>query len=340
MPSGDPVDGSKPTVRVTALDAARGIAILMMAYVHMVPSGGGTFAAKVTLALEGKAAVLFFILAGMTWARMSADQPAAVYRRAMVYCDIGILMHVTIWNTEVLLPLGICLALFQLVRAKPRIGDALSILAVAATLVVPLMFNGDTAIDVLEQPGELLKPGGLLRAATFILFTNTYPIVPWWSLVWFGCRLSRIEAMFAKPFSLVAFGCGIAAIGGLGVLLTGVVPAAIRPLTEITWTPTTLPFVLQCTGVAFILIGFVGWRERLFAILIPLGRMSLTHYIGHILCVCIPLYRIYPDWNWPVGVGLSAFVIWLVGALLLSHIWMKRFSRGLLESTVHWLVSK
>lgn len=334
------MDVNKPAGRVGTLDAARGIAILMMAYVHMVPSEGGTFVAKVTLVLEGKAAVLFFILAGMTWARMSADKPAAIYRRAALYCVFGILMHVTIWNTEVLLPLGICLALFQLVRAKPRIGDALALLGVAATLFVPLMFNGDTAIDVIEQPGELLKPGGILRAATFILFTNSYPIVPWWSLVWLGCRISRTEAMVAKPLSLVAVGCGIAAIGGLGVLLAGVVPAAIRPLTEITWTPTTLPFVLQCSGVALIIIGLAGWRERLFSFLMPIGRMSLTHYIGHILCVCIPLYRIYPDWNWPVGVGLSAFGIWLVGALFLPHIWMRRFSRGPLESTVHWLVSR
>ena len=334
------MDATKPAGRVGALDAARGIAILMMAYVHMVPSGGGTFAAKVTLALEGKAAVLFFILAGMTWARMSTDKPAAIYRRAGLYCVIGISMHVTVWNTEVLLPLGLCLALFQAVRGKPRIGDMLAMLGIAATLVVPLMFNGDTAIDVIEQPVELLKPGGLLRAATFLLFTNSYPIVPWWSLVWFGCRLSRMEAMFARPFSLVAVGCGTAAIGGLGVLLAGVVPAALRPIFTVTWTPATLPFVLQCSGAALILIGIVGWRERLFSILMPLGRMSLTHYIGHILCVCIPLYRIYPEWNWPVGVGLSAFATWLVGALLLSHFWMTRFSRGPLEGTVYWLVSR
>lgn len=312
----------------------------MMAYVHMVPSDGGAFAAKVTLGLEGKAAVLFFILAGMTWARMSSDKPAAIYRRAALYCAIGILMHTTIWNTEVLLPLGLCLALYQVVRGKPRIGDTLATIGIAATLFVPLMFNVDTAIDIIEQPRELLKPGGLLRAATFILFTNSYPIVPWWSLVWFGCRLSRMEAMFTRPFSLVAVGCGTAAIGGLGVLLAGVVPAALRPLTEITWTPTTLPFLLQCGGWALIVIGVVCWQARLFNFLIPLGRMSLTHYIGHILCVCIPLYRIYPDWNWPVGVGLSAFAIWLAGALLLSHFWMKRFSRGPLESTVHWLVSR
>ena len=337
------MDVNKPAGRVGTLDAARGIAILMMAYVHMVPSEGGTFAAKVTLTLEGKAAVLFFILAGMTWARMSADKPGAVYRRAMVYCVIGILMHITVWNTEVLLPLGICLALFQLVRAKPRIGDTLAIIGIAATLVVPLMFNGDTAIDVLEQPGELLKPGGLLRAATFLLFTNSYPIVPWWSLVWLGCRLSRIEALFERPVSLVAIVGGIVALrvsDELLELLAGVVPAALRPIFTVTWTPTTLPFILQCCGVALIIIGLAGWRERLFTFLVPLGRMSLTHYIGHILCVCIPLYRIYPEWDWPVGVGLSAFGIWLVGALFLSHIWMKRFSRGPLESTVHWLVSR
>ena len=284
--------------------------------------------------------MLFFILAGMTWARMSSDKPAAIYRRAALYCAIGILMHTTIWNTEVLLPLGLCLALYQVVRGKPRIGDTLAMLGIAATLFVPLMFNVDTAIDVFEQPGELLKPGGVLRAATFVLFTSSYPIVPWWSLVWFGIRLSRMEAMFARPFSLVAVGCGTAAIGGLGVLLAGVVPAALRPIFTVTWTPTTLPFLIQCSGAALIIIGLVGWRERLFSFLMPLGRMSLTHYIGHILCVCIPLYRIYPDWNWPVGVGLSAFAIWLVGALLLSHFWMKRFSRGPLEMAITRLVSR
>jgi uncharacterized membrane protein YeiB len=325
------------------LDAARGIAILMMAFVHMVPSDGTGLAQLVAKALEGKAAVLFFILAGMTWARMSTDKPAAIYRRAALYCVIGILMHTTIWNTEVLLPLGLCLVLFQLVRDKHRIGDVIAVLGLAATLFVPLMFNSDTAIDVFEQPNELLKPGGLLRAATFILFTNSYPIVPWWSLVWFGSRLSRVETIFARPISLVAIVGGIVALRVSDErleILDGTVPASLRPIFTFTWTPTTLPFLLQCGGWALTVIGVVCWRERLFSFLMPLGRMSLTHYIGHILCVCIPLYRIYQDWNWPVGVGLSAFAIWLVGALLLSHFWMKRFSRGPLESTVHWLVSR
>lgn len=343
MLSGQLVDATKPTGRVMALDAARGIAILMMAYVHMVPSDGGAFAAKVTLALEGKAAVLFFILAGMTWARMSTGKPAAIYRRAALYCVIGILMHTTIWNTEVLLPLGLCLVLFQVVHDKQRIGDVIAVLGLAATLFVPLMFNSDTAIDIFEQPSELLKPGGLLRAATFILFTNTYPVVPWWSLVWFGSRLSRVETIFARPISLVAIVGGIVALRVSDErleLLDGTVPAALRPIFTVTWTPTTLPFLLQCGGWALIVIGVVCWRERLFAFLIPLGRMSLTHYIGHILIVCVPLYAHYTEWDWPVGVGLSALAIWLVGALLLSHFWMKRFSRGPLESTVHWLVSR
>jgi uncharacterized membrane protein YeiB len=321
-----------------ALDAARGIAILMMAYVHMVPSDGQGLAQHVTKALEGKAAVLFFILAGMTWARMSTDKPAAIYHRAGLYCVIGILMHTTIWNTEVMMPLGLCLGLFQLLRDKQRIGDVIAVLGLAATLVLPLMFNSDTAIDVFEEPSDLLKPGGLLRAATFILFTNSYPIVPWWSLLWFGGRIT--ERQIGMPLWIAVLGAGSALVGVAVARVPGVVPAALRPIFTFTWTPTTLPFLLQCGGWALIVIGVVCWRERLFSFLIPLGRMSLTHYIGHILCVCIPLYRIYPDWNWPVGVGLSAFAIWLVGALLFSHFWMKRFSRGPLESTVHWLVSR
>ena len=332
------MDASKLAGRIAALDAARGIAILMMAYVHMVPSDGGAFAAKVTLALEGKAAVLFFILAGMTWSRMSTDKPAAIYRRAGLYCVIGILMHITVWNTEVLMPLGLCLVLFQVVRDKQRIGDVIAVLGLAATLFVPLMFNSDTAIDVFEEPSELLKPGGLLRAATFILFTNSYPVVPWWSLVWFGSRVTGKQ--LGKPLSIAALGAVFALVGVGITAMPSVVPAALRPLTAVTWTPTTLPFLLQCGGAALIIIGLVSWRERLFTFLITLGRMSLTHYIGHIVCVCVPLYRIYPDWNWPVTVGLAAYGSWLAGALLLSHFWMKRFRRGPLEMAITRLVSR
>jgi hypothetical protein len=332
------VDTNNVSSRVVALDAARGIAILMMAYVHMVPSDGTGFAQLVVKALEGKAAVLFFILAGMTWTRMSNEHPVRIYRRAGLYCVIGILMHTTIWNTEVLLPLGLCLALFQLVRGKKRIGDMLAILGLAATLLLPLMFNGDTAIDIIEQPRELLKPGGLLRAATFILFTSSYPVVPWWSLVWFGSRITGKQ--LGKPLSVAALGAVFALAGVAVTRVPGVVPAALRPLTDVTWTPTTLPFLLQCGGWALIFIGVVCWQVRLFNILIPLGRMSLTHYIGHIVIVCVPLYSRYPVWIWPVTVGLAAYGIWLAGAILLSYLWMKRYRRGPLEMAITRLVSR
>jgi uncharacterized membrane protein YeiB len=321
-----------------ALDAARGIAIMMMAYVHMVPSDGTGLAQLVAKALEGKAAVLFFILAGMTWARMSSDKPAAIYGRAALYCVIGILMHTTIWNTEVLMPLGLCLALFQLVRNKQRTGDVIAVLGLAATLVLPLMFNGDSAIDVFEQPSELLKPGGLLRAATFILFTNSYPIVPWWSLVWFGGRIT--EGQLRIPLRIAMLGAVSALVGVAITRVPGVIPAALRPLTDFTWTPTTLPFLLQCGGWALVIIAVSCWIAKHLCVIANLGRLSLTHYIGHIVVVCRSLYASYPDWNWPVEVGLLAFGCWVVGALLVSHFWLSRMRRGPLESTVHWLVSR
>lgn len=329
---------SKLAGRIAALDAARGIAIIMMAYVHMVPSDGPGFAPLITRALEGKAAVLFFILAGMTWARMSSDKPAAIYRRAGLYCIIGILMHTTIWNTEVLMPLGICLALFQLVRDKQRIGDLIAALGVVATLVAPLILNGDTAIDVIEQPSELLTQGGFLRAAMLILFTGSYPIVPWWSLIWFGGRVG--QRVVANLHTLGGVGLLVAAIGYGITRFSGVFPGALRPLTESVWNPTTLPFMLQCGGCALVLIASSSVLARYLTGIVNLGRLSLTHYIGHIVIICIPLYASYPDWNWPAEVGLLAFGCWAVGALLASHLWLLRMRRGPLELLVHWLVTR
>jgi uncharacterized membrane protein YeiB len=324
--------------RIAALDAARGIAIIMMAYVHMVPSDGPGFAQLITKVLEGKAAVLFFILAGMTWARMSSDKPAAIYRRAGLYCIIGILMHTTIWNTEVLLPLGICLMLFQLLRDKHRIGDLIAALGVVATLMVPLILNGDTAIDVIEQPRELLKQGGFLRAAMLILFTGSYPIVPWWSLVWFGGRVG--QRALVNPRILGGVGA-VGAVIGFGITrFSGVFPGALRPLTESVWNPTTLPFMLQCGGCALVIIALSCVLARYLSGIANLGRLSLTHYIGHIVIICVPLYARYPTWNWPAEVGLIALGIWVAGAILLSHFWLLRNRRGPVELTVHWLVSR
>jgi predicted acyltransferase len=90
--------------RDTALDVARGLAVLSMVYVHLVPTEGATtfwggIGALVARLLEGRPAALFCVLAGMAWATQahragnSPGFPRYVARRVGALALAGAVFH-------------------------------------------------------------------------------------------------------------------------------------------------------------------------------------------------------------------------------------------------------
>jgi len=80
----------------------------------------------------------------------------------------------------------------------------------------------------------------------------------------------------------------------------------------VTWQPTTIPFLLRNGGVAVLLVGALAWRGMTRGLpgwlrpVAAVGRMSLSHYLGHVLLVFAPLRLWWPDEGWGMAVGVGA----------------------------------
>ena len=74
--------------------------------------------------------------------------------------------------------------------------------------------------------------------------------------------------------------------------------------------------------------GLPAWTQPIAAV----GRMSLSHYLGHVLLVFAPLRHWWPDEDWGMGVGVAAALGYAAFALASSALWFRGRRRGPLES--------
>lgn len=74
-----------------------------------------------------------------------------------------------------------------------------------------------------------------------------------------------------------------------------------------------------------------AWTAPLAAI----GRMSLTHYLLHIVVVYGTLRLWWPAEDWLLKVGLGAFAGYVLFAWFASPPWLRRAGRGPWEAAVN-----
>ncbi|MBB6049213.1 DUF418 domain-containing protein [Armatimonas rosea] len=301
--------------RLPALDLARGIAVVGMIYMHFVGS-------KLATILEGRAAALFFILAGIAWA-LSGKSRA---RRALVLAAFGVLFHRLVWPTEVLVPLALMMLLCQgLWRRGPwAVGGALT-LVLAVTPLAQARFSSLIVSDWLDDGSHLADHTLGWPTLRALVLDGNYPLLPWLALPLLGMLAVAGTGLTARRTRLWFF-CALP----LAALAQCLGPA--------TWVPTTLPFLLRIGSTAAALIAGLLWWDaarglpRFTLPLAALGRLSLTHYVGHIVLVFAPLRLLYPDEDWPLRVGLAAFLGYVAVAMPLSMLWLRRSPHGPLET--------
>lgn len=177
MPSPDPFtaapSGAAPAAppRDRALDLARAVAVLAMVWTHLVPSeGAGTWHAGVAAwcaaEADHAAPALFCVLAGLAWtlrARAVPLRPAFVARRALALAALGVLLGLTVWPTEILVPLALMLVLTSWI-ARAGTGACLGAasVAVAAVPLVTHWFGHWVELDYQED-GTPLSVGAVIR---------------------------------------------------------------------------------------------------------------------------------------------------------------------------------
>lgn len=214
--------------RLDGVDAARGVALLGMASVHVFPQTGGDGSATVAYLLaSGRAAALFAVLAGVGVALLTggrrpirgaarARTASALVVRGLVVGLVGLLLAEL--DTGVAVILAYYAVLF--VVAVPLLGlgpRRLAALGITVALVAPFVsfaVRGDLPRSPSASPtlGTLLvDPGGLLQTLTI---TGYYPVIGWTAYLCAGLAVGRLALGSRKvAASLLLGGALLAALG-------------------------------------------------------------------------------------------------------------------------------
>lgn len=217
--------------RIAGVDAARGLALLGMVAVHIMPlrvldAGGSPAATWAATLFSGRASALFVVLAGVGLALLSggsgtigAPKLAGVRRsvavRALLIFMIGMGLGMLDTNVAVILVhyavLFLCAIPFLGMRARTLgfwAAGWLLLSPVALYLVHPL------ATDLLEphRLGASPLPGDMFAPAVFLadlLLTGYYPLLVWFGFILAGLCVGRLA--LARP--PVALAIGVAGAG-------------------------------------------------------------------------------------------------------------------------------
>jgi uncharacterized protein len=340
--------------RAPGYDVARAIAVLGMVMVdlrHELGSHHGS-AALVWLfdAIEGKAAALFVLLAGvgLTLRTRTHDDDLAIDRRplverALLLIGLGVVLA-HLWKYDVLHFHGVYLLLaIPLIRARTATLWALAV----ASIWVALVLHRELDWTVQTGTGSLV---GLLRHQ---FFNGLYPVFPWIAFVLVGMAVGRLDLADARTrrrtmtiaFIVLALTGAIDALGryeqrtgalGLGGwtswLLTW--PRAPRPLFVVSGCAFAITVI--CASIAFT-------RDReergWIAALIATGQLAFSIYVAHVVAILVPLTHGLLQ-GLRIELALAYSVVVYVVAIAFASWWRRRWELGPLEGLMRQVTER
>ncbi|MBD7996331.1 DUF1624 domain-containing protein [Arthrobacter sp. Sa2CUA1] len=228
--------GTTPKVRFTGIDAARGIALIGMMAIHVLPEVSDDYGPTWSWSLfAGKSAALFALLAGVTLALSAGGvRPkrgldlAAVRRGTAVRAVIVGAIGLTVAYID--MPAFIILAYYgvMFLLAVPLLGlSARTLFAAAAGFAI----LGPTLMALLR--GYLPAPGfdptftalftDPWQTVTQLLLTGTYPAIPWMAYICAGLAIGRLRlGEWKTQTAILVAGAGTALAAALvSALLLG-----------------------------------------------------------------------------------------------------------------------
>ncbi len=330
--------------RLDALDAARFLAFCGMVLVNFriaAEVAPGTDWASVLIdALEGRAAALFVVLAGIGIG-LSRISAGLLLRRAAFLFVIG-LMNMTIFDADILHFYALYFVVGAAFLTTSKRGLWLAALGILIlTVFANLIFNYDQGWDweTLVYT-DLWSLSGFIRNA---LFNGWHPVLPWAAFLLIGMAIGRsdLQALCIKH-RLIMWGFGAAVLALFPQMLTSDPELAAYLGTDS--IPPGPFYIMAGTGTACMVIGLLLklWpmieRSGIATFLTAPGRQSLTLYMAHIL----------------IGMGLLEELGLLIGSLsapqiamyalyfcvlssLFALLWFSKFKHGPLETVMRRL---
>jgi len=316
--------------RQAHVDGLRGMAVLLMVMVHIAATWNPYTATQTTVlayvvsGLGGLAAPLFVTVFG--WG--AALRPLSLRQRG-VRATVLLLLQ---WVVNLCAPHlfepftpGVLSLFALLVLTQPwwlavvRRGTISTGMAMALLAVATVLASGWTGGFTWS---DRIAVEGLSMWMMHALLTGTYPLLPWLFFAMAGAWIQGAgELEHRRGFAVVA--CGGSAISGLLLvrsLQTGVPWALPSGEAYLTFFPANAPFLIAAlAGVSILWWSALAWSHRA-ATLAPVGRMSLTVYVGHFL----PLFWVH-RWDesggWSLNTAMLAVLIYTIICGVLARQW-------------------
>lgn len=334
-------------MRLTGLDMARFIAFCGMVLVNFRLAAGvhgtGDLPSALTDALEGRAAALFVVLAGLGLGLGRGDW-GELMRRALFLFVIG-LLNLLIFEADILHFYALYfLCALPFLRASSRMISSAIGLLLLGSVAAHTVLNYDAHWDwtALQYEDFWTLPGFLLHS----FFNGWHPVLPWLGFVLLGVWLARFDLGSTRVQGrLILFGVVAAMVGSVPQHLVS--DPDLLPLFDTAMIPPGPTYMIAASGSAVAVIGIVlRLAPRIKALgvapwLVAPGRQALSLYILHIL-LGMGLLEAFGKLDGSLSTteifGLS--LLFCAASALYARVWALWSSQGPLETLMRRITSR
>ena len=356
--------------RIEGFDLARSLAIFGMVVVNfkivmtlgLETPPGLEWLRVLTGLLEGRAAALFVVLAGVGLSLSArgavasgdaAQLPAVrgnILKRA-VFLFVAGLLFTSVWPADILHFYGWYLGIGALfIFAPNRILLAMAAFLVLAFVGLMAAFDYEAGwnFDTLTYQ-EFWTLEGQVR---HLMFNGFHPVVPWLAFlltgIWLGRRdlgNSTVRRRVLQGAAVIALVSEAVSAGLVALLSRSLSGEAAREIAVLAGTGAMPPmplYMLAAGGTAVAVIALaVGFSQRFSRVpghraLVATGRLALTIYVAHVLFGMGVLEAFGQLEDQTLVFAVAASVVFYAAAVAFSVFWTNRFDRGPLE----WVMRK
>ena len=353
------------SVRIIGYDFARALAILGMIIVNFAVVMGAETNGPIWLQwfvglLEGRAAAIFVILAGVGLSLLSqkarlahdvtrlARHRSALWKRAIFLFVVG-LIFTPVWPADILHFYGVYLAIGACLLVVPD-RDLWKMALGSTFLFVLLLFflNYDAGWNWTTLTyRDFWTPRGMLR---HLLFNGFHPVFPWIAFLFIGMWLGRQNLPdSAIRTRLLTVCAGIFIVTeSLSWLLTRFVKAVVHgsdladmlALVDSAPIPPMPFYIFSAGSAACIVILFCITLTQHYAearwvrALVATGQLALTLYVAHVVVGMGGLELMGRLNNQSLAFAVTIAMIFYAAGVAFSVVWRKHFTRGPLEAVM------
>ncbi|MBI1493476.1 DUF418 domain-containing protein [Halocynthiibacter styelae] len=331
-------------MRLQGIDVARFIAFLGMVLVNFRIAAQVTtdadFPTLVTNSLEGRAAALFVILAGVgfTMGHASGRQPWHLTLRRAVFLFIIGMLDMVMFDADILHFYALYFLvgmLFTQASGRMLLLGAGAITLIGYIALFAFDFENGWNFETFKY-ADFWSISGFLRHS---FYNGWHPVFPWAALFLIGMWVGRLDlAARGTQLRLLIWGGILATTTSLVSKTLGSLDPELIEIVSTAPIPPTPFYILAGSGTAIAMLGLILLitpiltRLHFTNLLAAPGKMSLTLYMAHI----------YLGMGILEGIGkldgsLSAYDIFAISlgfcviAALFARLWFIKFRRGPLE---------